>query len=175
MEIVICKQTDARQTDADAEVVRRYLFQAMDGATDRDKKAWRDWWRAVAQAGSGEFFSITIKRRRNGKFHRLSFVLLQAVFKAQERFDDFRIFRAFVKLGANYCDFIPTPDGEIRAVPKSTSFSDCSEEEMREFHTNAIAFLRTGRAQSMLWPHMPPALAEQGMEKILSSFDRSPS
>lgn len=166
------KQTDQRLPEAEAATVRRFLFGVIDGCNDKDKKAWRGFWKAVANAGSGEYFSITIKRQRSGPFHRLSMAVMQAVFNAQERFDDFRIFRSFVKLGAGYVDYVPNADGELRAVPKSVSFDECSEEEMRMFHLDAVTFLRTSRACQTLWPDASPRAAEQGIESILSTFER---
>lgn len=173
MEIVLLKQTDNRLPDDEAAVVRRFLFQAVDGCTEKDKKAWRAFWRSVGNAGSGEYFTITIKRQRSGPFHRLTFALLQAVFKGQERFEDFRIFRQYIKLGALFVDYLPNADGELRAVPKSQSFDDCSEEEVRQFFDDMKTFLRTTRAQRTLWPEASPRAAEQGIESILQQFERS--
>lgn len=175
MEIVLIKQTDERMPEAEAAAVRKYLFQVIDGCTDKDKKAWRSFWRGVGNAGSGEYFSITIKRQRSGPFHRLTFVVLNTVFKAQERFDDFRVFRQFVKLGAGFVDYLPTPDGELRAVPKSQSYDECSEEEIRQFLDDVKTFFRTARCQKTLWPDASPKSAEQGMENLLEQFERQMS
>lgn len=171
MEIVILKQVDARLPELEARVVRRYLFQMLDGYGDKDKKAWRSFWRAVGEAAAGEYFTVTVKRQRHSGFHRLSMAIMQAVFKAQERFEDFKVFRAFVKLGAGFVDYVPNADGELRAIPKSVSFEECSEEEIRDFHQNALAFLRTARAQQAIWPGVPAKQAAQGMEEILKHFE----
>lgn len=173
MEIVLLKQTDQRLSEADAAIVRRFLFQSVDGCSEKDKKAWRGFWRSVAQSGSGEYFTVTIKRQRSGPFHRLVFVVMQAVFKGQEAFIDFRVFRSYLKMGAGFVDYIPTADGELRAIPKSQSFDDCSEEEIRQFFDDMTAFLRTTRCQKNLWPALSAQVAEQGMETILSQFDKS--
>lgn len=172
MEIVLVKQTDERLPDAEAAIVRGFLFKSIDGCSDSDKKAWRGFWRAVGAAGSGEYFTITIKRKRSGPFHRLVFALLQDVFRGQERFADFRIFRQFAKLGSGFVDYLPNADGELRAVPKSQSFDDCSEEEIRQFHMDVLEFFRTQRCQKTLWPDLSPQIAEMGMESILSKFER---
>lgn len=172
MDIVLIKQTDARLDDKDGAIVRQFLFGAVDGVNDRDKRAWRGFWRAVNESPFGEYFTVSIKRRRSGPFHRLSFAVMQAVFKGQERFDDFKIFRNFVKIGAGFVDYIPDVHGELHAVPKSVSFDDCSEEEMRQFHDDSVTFLRTGPAQSVLWPQLSPQMAEMGVESILNQFER---
>lgn len=172
MEIVIVKQTDARLPEQDAAVVRRFLFEYLAGCNDKDKKAWWSFWRAIGTAGSGEFFSVVVRRQRSGPFHRLTFALLQAVYKGQERFEDFRVFRQFAKLGAGFVDYLPNADGELRAVPKSQSFDECSEEECHQFFSDVIEFFRTTRAQKILWPNALPSAAESGMESILQSFER---
>lgn len=172
MEIVLIKQTDARLAPQDAEAVRRFLFEYLDGCNERDKKAWRSFWRALADAGSGEYFTVSLKRRRSGPFHRLTMAVMQAVHKGQERFEDFRVFRAWVKLGAGFVEYLPDLTGALQAHPKSQNFDDCSEEEVRQFFDDALAFLRTGVAHRTLWPHLSPEVAEQGMESILSQFER---
>lgn len=166
------KRTDARLPEREADIVRRFLLQTIDGVTPRDQKAWRGFWRGVGDAGAGEYFTVTIKRRRNSRFHRLAMKVQTEVFKAQEQFEDFSIFRAWLKLGAGFVDLVPNPDGELRAIPKSTSFDDCSEDEMRQFFQDACAFLRTTRAQKSLWPALSPAMAERGMQAVLRKFDR---
>lgn len=173
MEIILVKQTDDRLSDQDAAAVRRFLFQYIDGCNDKDKKAWRGWWRALTKAGSGEYFSLSIKRQRHGPFHRLVMMVLSTVYKSQERFDDFNIFRSFVKLGAGFVDYVPdTKSGGVRAVPKSQSFDDCSEEEVRMFFHEAQIFMRSMACYGVLWPHLSPEVAEQSMAALLDQFER---
>lgn len=174
MEIILIKQTDERLSDDDAAAVRRFLFEHLSGATPKDTAAWNRYVRAMNEAGSGEYFSIKIQRVRSGPFHRLCMSIMTAVFKAQERFEDFRIFRQFVKIGAGFVDYIPDVDGSLKAVPKSVSFDDCTEEEIRQFLPDAIAFFRTHGAQNTLWPNTSPQLAEIGMESILNRYERQP-
>jgi Protein of unknown function (DUF1367) len=171
VKIVLIKQTDARLEGVQAESVRGFLFHYLKGATAMDDRAWRRFVGAMNEGAAGEYFSLNVERKRSGKFHRLSMAILSSVFKAQDRFDNFDLFRAFVKLGAGFVDYVPNADGELRAIPKSVSFDQCSEEEIREFHQNAVAFMRTARAQKTLWPDASPAAAEQGLEAILSPFE----
>lgn len=171
MEIVLVKQTDARLSEEDQAVVRRFLFEHLTGATPKDARGWNRFCRALNEAGSGEYFSIKLERQRSGKFHRLTMLVLTKVFKAQERFEDFRIFRQFVKLGAGFCDYLPTPNGELRAVPKSQNFDECSEEDVHEFFENAIKFLRSERACKTLWPDAPVWQSAAGMDEIFKGFD----
>lgn len=175
MEIIIVKQTDAKLTEQDSAAVKRYLFDFIDGCNDKDKKAWRSWWKAVAESGSGEYFVISIGRKRHGSFHRLVFAVMQAVYKQQERFEDFKIFRAWVKIGSAFVEYLPDLTGALQAHPKSQSFDDCSEEEIRAFFDDMQAFFRTAVCHRTLWPHLSPEVAEQSMEAILSQFDRGMS
>ena len=173
MEIVLVKQTDARMSEQDAAAVRRFLFEYIDGCNDTDKKAWRGWWRALTSAGSGEYFSLSIKRQRHGPFHRLVMKVLSTVYKAQEVFEDFRVFRSFIKLGAGFVDFVPDlKHGGMLAVPKSQSFDECSEEEVRMFFHEAHIFMRSAACYGVLWPHLSPAAAEQAIINILDQFER---
>lgn len=171
MHIVLVKQTDDRLSDADAAVVRKFLFGHLAGATEKDNKAWYRFCRALNESGSGEYFSVKLERKRSSKFHKLTMVVMTHIFKAQERFEDFRIFRQFVKLGAGFCDYLPTPDGELRAVPKSQNFDECSEEDVREFFENAVKFLRSERACKTLWPDAPVWQSAAGMDEIFKGFD----
>ncbi len=171
MKIVFVKQTDAPLSDSDRASVLRFLFQYLDGCNETDRKAWRSWWRAVADAPLGQYFTISINRQRSGPFHRLVMKVLSTVFKAQEKFDNFDIFRDFVKLGAGFANYIPDVEtGELKAHPKSQSFDECSEEEIRQFFDDALLFLRTEGAQRILWPGVSAQVADEGVEHLLKQF-----
>lgn len=170
--IVLVKQTDARLSDADAAVVRKFLFEALSGATPKDTRAWYRFCRALNESGSGEFFSIKTERPRDGRFHRLHMAVMSKVFKAQERISDFEQFRLWTKIGSGFVTWMAGPKGGVFPVPKSISYDQCEEDEMREFHEGVVAFLRTEHAQHYLWPALSAQVAEQGMESILRQFER---
>lgn len=173
MEIVLIKQTDARLSDDEAAVVRRFLFEHLSGATDKDTRAWNRFCRALNEAGSGEFFSVKIERQRQGWYHRKHMALMSAVFKAQERIEEFEQFRLWAKVGSGFVTWCAGPKGGVFPVPKSISYTSCSEDEMREFHDGVVVFLRAEHAQKYLFPNVSPQLAEQGMEAILGRFERT--
>lgn len=172
MEIVLVKQTDHALPDADKLVVRRFLFGHLSGATDKDTRAWNRFVRAMDNAAAGEFFTLKIKRQRSGKFHRLHMKIMTTVFNGQERIEDFEQFRLWVKVGCGFVDWMSGPKGGVFPVPRSINFETCSEEEMHEFHTNAVAFLRTQHAAHYLWPKAEQQAAQQGMADILNKFER---
>lgn len=175
MHIVLVKRTDVPLEGARADAVRSFLFGDIDGATEKDQRAWRRFVRALHEAGSGEFFSVKIERQRSNKFHRLHMKMMTEVFRAQERIEDFEQFRLWTKIGSGFVTWMAGPKGGVFPVPKSISYAECDQIEFIEFHNGVVQFLRTAHAQHYLFPHLAPQLAEQGIEKILSSFDRSPS
>jgi hypothetical protein len=172
MEIVLVKQTDAQLSEEDKAAVRRFLMGHLSGATDKDTRAWNNFIRAMDAAGSGEYFTFKIERRRQGWYHRKHMATISAVFKAQERIADFEAFRLWLKIGSGFVTWMAGPTGGVVPVPKSISYSSCSEEEMREFHENAVAFLITEHACTYLWPKADRQAAQQGMDAILSKFEK---
>lgn len=174
MLIVLVKQTDASiQPDTpDALAMRRFLFESIDGSTDKDKKAWRRFISAMNKAQRGEYFKIKIERTRSSPFHKLVMAVLLAVFKAQETFSDFDLLRAYIKVGAGFVSYIPDQiTGELRAIPRSQSFDDCSEDDARQFFDDMCAFLRSENCCKALWPQTPTAQSMNGMIRILEQFD----
>jgi len=159
LEIVLVKQTDNKMTDQEASVVRRFLFEYIDGLNLVDKRAWRR-------------FCGSLNDAAEGVFHRGHMKMMSVIFEQQETFEDFRIFRSWVKLGAGFVDYVPNGDGELIPVPKSVNFDDCSEDEMRLFHEDACNFFRTEHAQKILWPSLSSTISDISMNEILKSFER---
>lgn len=174
MQITLLKKCDAKiePETPDAIAMRRFLFEMIDGATEKDTKAWRRFIGAMNKATSGSYFVIKVERLRNKQFHKLCFAVILAAFKAQEFFEDIGIFRQWIKLGANFCDYVPNSDGDLIAIPKSQSFDDCSEEEARQFFDDMCTFLRSPNCCATLWPMTPIENSMNGMVKLLSQFDQ---
>mgnify|MGYP001605569003 CR=1 FL=1 len=172
MEVVLIKQTDERLTEAEAAVVRKFNFEHLSGATDKDTKAWSRFCRALNEAGSGEYFEITIQRKRSLPFHKMHMGLISKVFKAQERIEDFEQFRLWLKVGSGFVTWLPGPKGGVFPVPRSINFNTCSEEDMRDFHEGVVKFLLTEHAAKYLFPNVAVFLAEKGIEEILSQYER---
>lgn len=169
-EITLAKMTDVELTEQQRAALRVALFEMVDGLSDDDKKSWRRFWNWIWQAGSGEFFSIETWTPRSGPFHRRHMKIESTVFTAQERITHFESFRAWLKIGAGFTEWLPGPKGGIVPVPKSISYSKCDEDVMRQFHDDAVAFLRTQVAQKCLWPHLPTLKAQEMLESILGRF-----
>lgn len=175
MKVVLHKRINAKiEPDTpDADAMRRFLFETIDGATDKDKRAWRRFIKAMNEAGAGEYFVIDLKRTRNSAFHKLCFAVINAVFKSQDTFSDVDHLRDYLKLGAHFAVFIPDEKtGELKAIPRSQSFDECSEEEVREFFQNMCAFMRSATCCAALWPQTPIDVSMLGMENLLRQFDQ---
>lgn len=170
--IVIAKRTDADLTEQQRVVLREFLFDHIDGLTDNDKQSWRRFWTWIMKAGSGEIFSIDTWTPRNARFHRLHMKMETTVFKAQDRIKSFEQFRTWLKIGAGFVDWMAGPKGGVVPVPRSISYQKCDEEAMRQFHVDAVAFLRSEHATRYLWPHLSAEQAEQMVETLLDRFER---
>lgn len=170
-EITLARQIDEPIVDGDRLAAKRVLFGAVDGLGDGEKKKWRQFVSMLFRLEPGEVITIKTNKARSGPFHRRHMLMESKVFEAQERFTNFeRGFRDWLKVGAGHCDWHPGPKGGVFPVPKSISYADMEEGEMREFHDATVAFLRTEHAAKTLWPRLTPLRRIEAIEAILSSF-----
>lgn len=171
-EITLIRQPDVEADEATMAAVRRFLFEMVKGITEQDQKRWYRFWHRVRNAETGTTFAIETISQRSGPFHRRHMLIESRVFAAQSRFDNFdHGFRGWLKTGAGHCEWYPGPGGKLFPVPKSTSYGALEDGEMRCFHDNAMAFLRTEYAALTLWPHLAGLAAMNMMHAVLSEFD----
>lgn len=172
-EINVVKQLPLNLTESESAVMRKVMFQMMDGLNRDDKKAWRKFWKRLVGAEPGEIFSLDFWFPRNGKFHRLHMKMEAAVFSSQERITSFESFRTWTKIGMGFCSWLPGPGGGgVVPIPKSISFRNLDEEGMRQFHDDWLAFLRTDHAQRVLWPHLSVDRRSEMFETVIQGFER---
>lgn len=172
-EVLLSKQMPLSLTEPERMVMRRVLFESVDGLDERSKKGWRRFWNMIVKAEPGEVFSVQTWFPRIGVFHRRHMLMEQRVFQAQERIESFDRFRTWAKIGMGFCDWLPGPaGGGVIPVPKSIAYRNLDEEGMREFHESWLAFLRTERAQRVLWPHLSPHLRSEMLETVIGEFER---
>jgi hypothetical protein len=170
-EIVLVRQEDMAVTEADKDAARRVLFGTIDGLGEHNRRRWRRFMSTLFRMEPGEMATIKTHKARSGPFHRRHMALEQRVFESQERFTDFeRGFRDWLKVGAGHCDWHPGPKGGVFPVPRSISYTEMEEGEMREFHDSAVAFLRTEHAGRTLWKHLNPLQRTEMVESILGEF-----
>lgn len=163
-------RTDGRLPDESVLVqVRQFLFGLFDGWRKDDKKGWRKIWKRLMDLEPGEFAVIEFVIPRSGPFHRRHFAILNAVFDAQERFDDFERFRDWLSIGAGHVTWVPGAKGGIVPLPKSISYSKADQHEFEEYHAKVMAFLRGEHAAVFLWKHLGND-ANWMVDSILSEF-----
>lgn len=141
------------------------------GLGDKNARAYAKFKRDVIDMDVGETRELSWKVPRSLKFHRLFFVFLHALFEQQEQFADEEQLRAWLTVGAGYCDFVPGPTGRMVALPKSIAFARMDDDEFRTYVSAVWAFMRTEHAQRFLWPMVSPAVAAEGAETLLIGFD----
>ena len=160
-------------TLAEVRTFYRVLRWLIGGHSDTDQRKWMRLWYRIRHMKPGELFKLRAIIGRYGPFHRFHMAVERAVFEAQEQFEDFDVgFRGWLKLGAGHCEYFPRPDGGMFASPKSTSYEDIDDGDFREFHDNAMRFLRSEAAARTLWPRIPALTAMNCMHAVLAQFDQ---
>lgn len=156
---------------AEMESTSRLIFQCLDGFTAQDRARWRRLWKKLIGMEPGEMLVVEITFPRSGPFHRRHMAIEQAVFNAQERFNDFEQFRYWLKVGAAWVIWAAGPAGGVVPIPKSISYRDADEAEFRLYHVQVIEFLRGPHAMKYLWRHLPEDKQKEMMDSLLSGFD----
>lgn len=149
--------------------VRNFLFGLFDGWRSDDKKGWRRIWKRLIDLEPGEFAVIEFVIPRSGAFHRRHMAIINAVFDAQERFDDFERFRDWLSIGAGHVTWVPGAKGGIVPLPKSISYAKADQHEFEQYHAKVMAFLRGQHAAPFLWRHLGNDAAWM-MDSILEGF-----
>ena len=170
--ILVAKQLSlAGMPEPERAVVRHVLLDAIRGLNTQHDSRWRRLVNRLLRAEPGEVFRLRNLTERSGPYHRMHMRFEQALFDRQERWPHLKGMRDWLKVGAGWCDWAPGPRGGIVPVPKSLSYEDCSDDEMREVHEAMVAFLRTPHAQRHLWPHLKAPQRSEMFEGILARPD----
>lgn len=171
-EIVLVRTDLSPVSESDAAAARKVLFGQIDGLSEDHKKSWRRLWNwFLKKAEPGEMVEIKTHRDRLGWFHRKHMAMEQALFKSQERLDNFKQFRVWLKVGSGFVDWLPGPKGGVIPVPRSMSYAELEQDEMERVHVAMVAFLRDEHAQKWLWPHLAPVKRAEMMDLILTGHD----
>lgn len=169
-EITLVRKGGTTLTDEQRAVMRAALFDMVDGLGEVNQRAWRRFWNRILHLGAGEVFSVDTWVPRYLPFHKRHMKIEASVFAAQERIKSFDQFRYWLKLGAGFVDWMPGPKGGVVPVPRSISFKKCEEDVMRQFHDDAMDFLRTEHACKYLWPNLSLQAAGEAMDAVLGRF-----
>lgn len=155
-------------------IVRRFLFDCIQGLNEQQDGRWRRFWSRIWKAEVGQVFQFDNLVERSGPFHRLHMGLEQRLFDSQERWGQIGPMRDWLKVGAAWGDYQLNARGALRFVPRSTSYEQCSDDEMREVHTAMVAFLRTPYALRRLWPSIAQPQRFEMLETILAKREDQP-
>jgi hypothetical protein len=159
-------------SDNEKQIAQRVLETGLRGVDEENHNRWRRFLRRMFSLEEGEIAQIGTRIPRSGPFHRFHMAVEQAVFNAQERFTDFEQFRNWVKIGAGFVTWVPGAKGGIVPLPKSISYAELEEQEMREFHDSMLAFLRGEHAAPFLWRHLDADEAADMMDAVLRGFEK---
>lgn len=167
--ILIAKQMSlSGMPEPERALVRHVLLDAVQGLNRQHDSRWRRWVNRLLRAEPGEVFGFLNLADRSGPYHRMHMKFEQTLFDHQERWLNLKGMRDWLKVGAGWCDWAPGARGGIVPVPKSVSYEDCSDDEMREVHEAMVAFLHTPHAQRYLWPHLKAPQRAEMLESILT-------
>lgn len=153
-------------------VIRRFLFDCFRGLDEQNEGRWRRWWSRLWRAEPGQVFQLDSVVERSGEFHKRHMAIEQRLFDSQDYFANLPALRDWLKTGAAFVTWEIDGKGGIVAVPRSTSYEKCSEDEMRELHEAMLAFLRTPAAQEKLWQHLAPARRAVMLESVLADREK---
>lgn len=142
------------------------------GFGEKGERVYARFLAAVKALEYGELLAFTYKVPRSPKFHRLHFVMLAALFGAQDQFADDYQFRKWSEVGAGHVDWVPGPTGKMVALPRSIDYESLDDDEFGEMHAAVKAFFRSTHATRFLWPHLDDGQAAEMVEALLMEFDQ---
>ncbi len=142
------------------------------GITDADTRRWGRFLAAVKGLAYGDTVQAEFKLPRSPGFHKRHFVILAALFDAQEQFQDADKFRQWVQIGAGFCDILPGPKGVPCAVSKSIAWENLEDADFAEHHADVMRFVREPAFCRFLWGHLSDQAQGEMVEAILSEFER---
>lgn len=146
----------------------RVLFQWFEGADAQHTRRWGRMWRRMFHSKEARpSLHLWLDVERSRPFHARWMAIEERIFESgQEGFYNLGGFRYWLKTGAAFGTYVATSAGLV-FEPSSLSWEDCSDDEMREFTEDALAFLRTPHALATLWPHVAEPRREDMLEACL--------
>lgn len=86
----------------------------------------------------GDIVEVDIKRKRNVKFHKKYFALLNLVYQNQDRYNNIEHLRRDLTIEAGYYDVRYNLHGVEIYEPKSISFSSMDETEFNDYYSKVL-------------------------------------
>ena len=172
--ILLCPTVALRSLpDQERDVLRRFFTEHVRGMDRKNDTRWRRFVRDLFNAEPGEGFQLYRAEERAGPFHKMHRAVLTRLFESQDRFRHIDKLHDWVKVGGGFVTWAPGKDSKPVAIPRSTSFECCSEDEMREAHAAMVDFLHTDFATRRLWPHLKAHARQEMLDSILERKEQS--
>lgn len=145
------------------------LFQWIEGGDEAHARRWRRMWRRLFTTREQRpSLQLWIEVNRSRPYHARWMATEERIFDSQEGFYNLPGLRWWLKTGAGFGRFEPGHDC-LLFVPSSLSWEDCSDDEMREFVDDVLAFLRTPHALAQLWPQVAENRREDMLDACLTT------
>lgn len=96
---------------------------------------------ALRSMRGDEVVHVTIKRKRNERFHRKWWAIVQAVYPHQDLYPTPRTLNNAIKAATGLAKTYTLPDGRILIDVESISFASMDEAEFEQWAERAIAFV----------------------------------
>lgn len=132
--------------------------------------AWAKFLARVDGMEVGETLGFSWVEPRSPQHHKFFFKKLAALMERQEQFDDEGKLRAWLIVGAGYCDFVPGPNGRMVALPQSIKWERMDEATFSRLHAQVDAFLWTEHARRFLWGHLTDEQSYEMVEQLHKEF-----
>ena len=142
------------------------------GLGKKDRQAYTRFRKRLEALEPGEIMTLDHWFPRHKKFHRLHFVMINAIYDQQEQFTDVDRLRDWLTIGAGHAIFVPHPNGRTMAMADSIAYKRMDDVQFKEHHEKVKDFLRSPRAVQFLWPHLSDQEAGEMVESILVQFER---
>jgi hypothetical protein len=142
----------------------------LEGLDDADRRAYARFQAALRNMAVGDTMRFSFFLPRSQKHHRLFFQKLTQMFEMQEQFDNKDRLRAWMTVGAGYCDLTPGPHGTAVAIPQSIKWESMDEADFSDLHSRVDAFMWSPRARRFLWPHLDDAKTYEMIDAWRLSF-----
>jgi hypothetical protein len=141
------------------------------GVTPKDERAYAKFLkRILGLIPLADCISFSWREPRSGPYHRRHFAMLNALFEAQEQFNDPDSMHNWLKVGAGYCDLVPGPGGQIVALPRSIAWDNLDQAEFEPIHEAMFAFAYSEHARRFLWPHLSDEKSWEMLDSVLLGF-----
>lgn len=87
---------------------------------------------------NGEILRAEVSKKRNAKFHRKAFALINVIYEAQDRYTNREHLLTDIKCRTgHYHEFISSL-GELFYIPDSISFAKCDQLEFEQWYSKVI-------------------------------------